>query len=276
MLQQNVEEEYTSLYSIIGLLIPVRRRRKFSFETITTSVQIGISSLHSITSLPWWCTFAASTIFVRISLFPLVRFHLLSLRKIAGAMPDLNVLTALFSDKLKSIVKSPIVDKLNVFKTYFDGVRASLIVNEVSIFRTLMYPLINLSLFITFVRSLKDMVNSDKYDMDTGGFSWFKDLSAKDSTFVLPITALSITYCSLELAFRSSNPGKLVLMFKDFAQSFLILSLPFVAQLPAGVFCYWIPSSLFAMGQTALLRNVSVLKFLKIPPPISKPPGVPS
>jgi len=39
-----------------------------------------------------------------------------------------------------------------------------------------------------------------------------------------------------------------------------------VLNLPAGVFCYWIPSSMAGAAQSLLLRSPAGLKLLRLPP----------
>jgi YidC/Oxa1 family membrane protein insertase len=78
---------------------------------------------------------------------------------------------------------------------------------------------------------------------------------------------------SLELSLHPH--GKLILYIKDILQSILIFSIPLVIPLPAGIFCYWIPSGMFSISQTLLLRNPAFRKFLKLPLPV-KPPDLKS
>ena len=44
---------------------------------------------------------------------------------------------------------------------------------------------------------------------------------------------------------------------KDVFQTLLLMSVPFVTQLPAGIFAYWIPSSLAGILQTYGVRTLS-------------------
>lgn len=62
-------------------------RRKLASDVIITIpqvIQTYITTLHSFTGLPWWATFATSTLAVRLSLLPLVRLQIINSSKIAG------------------------------------------------------------------------------------------------------------------------------------------------------------------------------------------------
>eukprot|EP01037_Dinobryon_pediforme_P030582 gene30582-34711_t len=49
--------------------------------------------------------------------------------------------------------------------------------------------------------------------------------------------------------------AKTVLAFKDVIQSTILLMIPFVIQLPAGVFFYWIPSHATGFAVSFLLKR---------------------
>ena len=102
-------------------------------------------------------------------------------------------------------------------------------------------------------------------DMDTGGMLWFENLAIADPTYALPLIAIGSSYSALEFGFsnpsdRITDPnkgGRLQVTMKDIFQTLLIVSVPFVTQLPAGIFAYWIPSSLAGMVQTQGLRTLA-------------------
>ena len=50
-------------------------------------------------------------------------------------------------------------------------------------------------------------------------------------------------------------------------QTGVLVALPLTSLLPAGIFCYWIPSTLAITTQMLLLRQPAVLKLLNIPVP---------
>ena len=152
------------------------------------------------------------------------------------------------------------------------GVTASLKLHDFSILRMLSYPAANLSIFLTFIISIREMIKNDvslKYGFQEGGLLWFTDLSMKDDTFILPFLAITLSYTALDIAF-SNGKGKIFTYTKDFCQCITLLSIPFVIQLPSGIFFYWIPSSMFAITQSLLLRNDTFQKIMNIPT-VNKP-----
>lgn len=251
--------------------------RKISFDTnIMEPIQNSILSLHNMSGSPWWLTIVSSTLVVRTALFPLVRYQILASRKLGKAIPEVNFLFQLFANRMAAIPSSQIQEKISVLSVFLNGVRACFVVHQVNTFELIFYPIVNFAIFASFVFSIRDLViNGDEsLNLTDGGIAWFYDLSEKDKTFILPMVALCSSYMAVEIAVSNSK-GKLILLFKDVLQSLLLLSAPFVHNLPAGVFCYWIPNSLFGIAQSLALRNPRFMKVFRIPPLPTKPPTKP-
>ena len=262
-----------------------RSRRYFTGEVVSSTIEITsvtsliqatLQSIHIHTGLPWWATFATSTALVRLGLFPLVRQQLLASRQLAGAMPELNFLYQLLKRRLVGLKPLHIVERLRILSIFVQGVNACLVLHSASVMTVVAYPLTNMAVFVTFVYSLRSMINGDfRSELQDGGFAWFYDLTQQDTSFLLPFVAISISYIALENSFLAGTTGgnqaRFLVLVKDIFQTLLLVSIPIVSSLPAGVFFYWIPSSLFGIGQTLLLRNAQFLKLVRIPPIISPP-----
>lgn len=248
-------------------IIPVMKRNFMDFPSISQAIQSVMQTAHTTYGLPWWATIAASTIFVRTSLFPLVKYQILASRKLSAAIPEISFLFQLTRNRLATIPLRNNPQRMEVLNTFVKGMRATFILHEVSFAEILLYPLVNLSIFVTFVYSVRDMVinGHNNLDLDEGGLWWFKDLSDKDRSYALPLLALAISYSGIELSL-GGKIGKILLTLKDIFQSLILISMPFVSSLPTGVFCYWIPSSVFGIVQSLALKNARFQNFFGIPP----------
>lgn len=113
--------------------------------------------------------------------------------------------------------------------------------------------------FVSYVYAVRGL-NADpavEASMRTGGLAWFTDLTAVDPYYVLPVTAIGLTYVSIERAWGFAP------WIKNLLQTLTLCTSPFVlSQLPSFVFMYWIPSAAFGLAQTTLLR-----RFLARPKP---------
>ena len=249
----------------MNLLLP-KQQRYFEIASLSVVplIQKSIELLHVNTGIPWWATFTLSTVMVRLSLVPLVRFQLITSNKLSKAVPELRFLWTLFSQRVKTPNLS-LDDKLAAVSIFRSGVSACFVVNNVSIVELLVYPIANATLFITFIYSLRDMVitKGDFFHMYDGGLFFCRDLTYMDKSFALPLLSMSASYFALEYSMHGSsgkgNRGMLIL--KDALQSLLVVMIPAVMQLPAGVFFYWIPSHFIGITQTYMLRQEHVRKY---------------
>lgn len=235
-------------------------------------IQQALTDFQAASHLPWWASIASATIIVRSAIFPLVRQQVLVSRQLAAAMPEINFLAQLLRTRFKQTHWTNINEQFQIVGVFLKGVNACIILHDVPVLQMLFYPLLNISIFATFVLSVRDMVQSSDIieAIETGGLFWFQDLSERDKTFVLPLIATSLSYYAIEYATATAK-GQMVVMFKDALQCVIILSLPVVTQLPGGVFCYWIPSSCFALTQSMVLRSPYFQKLMRIPQlPIKK------
>jgi membrane protein insertase Oxa1/YidC/SpoIIIJ len=236
--------------------------------TLPHVIQAAMTGMQSVTGAPWWVTIGLSTLFVRFSLVPLVRAQVVASRALGPALPEIRNLTHLLRQRQNSKSQGDAGRQLKYVSAFTSGVSACMKLYEVPTGRLIAYPLINMGIFITFVYSVRDMLaNATSMRLLDGGTLWFTDLASSDPTFALPFAALGLSYLGLELAFgRLEKPVGVGPFLKDFSQCMIILSTPFVVTLPAGVFCYWIPSSLFAIAQSQLLKSAYGQNLLKIPP----------
>jgi membrane protein insertase Oxa1/YidC/SpoIIIJ len=241
-----------------------------TINSIPTFIQAAVTTLQATTDAPWWATFGMSTLFARALVFPFVRSQVLSSRKLSAAMPEITFLVQLMKTRVKAIDAANITERIRVVPVFFKGVNACFKLNDVSKMQIFVYPFANMAIFMTFVYSLRQMIVDDGNMFIHGGMLWFPDLAARDATFALPLMAVSLTYLATEVSFSSAQPGvapsSVSVFLKDTIQSFMVLSVPVVSVLPAGVFCYWIPSTLFGMLQTQLFRSNAGSKLLGLPP----------
>jgi YidC/Oxa1 family membrane protein insertase len=250
------------------------QKRQFGTDFhIMSTVQDSLIQIHQFTQLPWWGTIAASTVGLRLAMIPLVRRQILTSHKLAAATPEINYLYQLLSNRLLSIPKSNVVEIAQVFNVFFKGVSAAMKLNQVSVLEIVSYPLLNATIFLTFILSLRDLFEQapGNLNLENGGLSWFTDLTEKDKSASLPFLSVLLSYSAIEIAFGTAVKGRIAILFKDTFQSILILSLPLLCGVPAGVFVYWIPNSCFSIFQTLALRNPQMMKLLRLPtPPFQK------
>lgn len=247
-------------------------RRRF----VTEVVQQSLCTAHTLTGMPWWATMASSTVILRVSLFPLIRMQILAFQKLQEASSDLNSLNHLFKTRVKFIqatqtsLFSSLEGRNQLLRTaqsYISGLQACRILHEIPVSHILAPPFVNIGIFATFTYSMRKMISAvPSLGLEDGGMMWFTNLTVPDPTFTLPIVSIVLTSASVHYSLKKSSRKVLMIRyFRNFVQTGLIVSIPFVIQFPAGVFCYWIPSTVTRIAQQYLLENEKFRNLMTLP-----------
>ncbi|ODQ53840.1 hypothetical protein SAICODRAFT_41386, partial [Saitoella complicata NRRL Y-17804] len=218
----------------------------------------GVMELvHVGTGLPWWGTIAAVTIGLRFALFPLFVFVARHTGKLAAIKPKQEALT----NKLKRAkAEGDMVRQQEAsvaLQTLFKN-------NGANPFSSLLLPALQVPIMMSFFLALRAMANLPVPGFQTGGTQWFLDLTAADPYVALPCISAAITIGSLRMGPEVGHSTSTKTMSNVF-QLLAVLVIPFVANLPAAVFAFWIPNAAFGFCQAGLLRNPNVRKKLCIP-----------
>jgi tetratricopeptide (TPR) repeat protein len=156
-------------------------------------------------------------------------------------------------------------------------------------------PLLQLPVFITAMASIRSMALQRWPGFDTGGTAWFPDLTAPALDFttlstpmgmagvVLPLTVAVAMYANIDAAFGSytqrnaaskntssgstnkNSPSVMVYVMGKvrLALEWAVIPLFITSlQLPHGAVCYWVTSSLYALGQNYTLKVAAVRQML--------------
>ncbi len=251
----------------------------FMAMTPLEAVQSNLLAAHSALGGPWWSTLVVVTLGFRCALIPITVMQMRTMNALSSGPvgKHLSLLGKLYSNDLK---KNP-EDRAKLTKMYVQGYRKIFKLFDVNPFKVIAVPLTQIAFLATYIVATRDLITSGAIDLSDQGLFWFANLADRDPTLILPMAAVGLTYTSLEYSFGRTvlKPDEPVtLRFGDVVrevfQSILVFSVPLIAQLPAGVFMYWIPSSLFGMAQTFALRQPGVRSALGLNQPVASPKPV--
>lgn len=246
----------------------------FVYDSVPVQgMQAALEAVHATTGLPWWASIALSTLAFRAALLPVVRYQARALARLAGAGPMLAALNQALSQRLDKIRPGDVTSTTEACRAYAGGCSAALKAQRVSLAAAVASPLVQLPVFVTFALANRRMIDTAVPGLDSGGVWWFEDLTEADPLLLLPLACLGSTYLNLELGFARLHESQTVLRFiKDNLQLFLILGAPLTSTLPAGVFVYWLTSSLCGHAQHFALKSPAVRAALGFPPMLLAPP----
>ncbi|KAG5179146.1 hypothetical protein JKP88DRAFT_264347 [Tribonema minus] len=122
--------------------------------------------------------------------------------------------------------------------------------------------------------SQKSMGNMGR--MLSGGYSWFLDLNALDTTYQLPgMAGLALLVTVLTIPVDTANPAGSILASKVYGVPVAKLAMGggmaallavFGSWMPAGVLVYWVANNTFGATQALLLRSGTIRTALNLPP----------
>ena len=145
------------------------------------------------------------------------------------------------------------------------GIRAVMKKYNTRPIQTVMGGIAYIPIFVVMAYSARDMVRSGNVaGLDSGGLSIWKNLMEMDSTYVLPALAALSTYGNLEMSARTKS-GLWTELLRA-GQYGVILAFPFVANLPQGVFFYWLGSSWSSLAQHIAMNNANFRKRIGLQP----------
>ena len=222
------------------------------------TIQKLLLKAHDILGLNWWATIAICTIGFRTSLIPLAVMQLKTSRRMfTGATPAMFAHLTTLTTREINAAKGDFMKQRETLRLWIKGAWRLKQHGNIKIWKLLAVPMIQFPVFIWYVSANRDLVNSNMaqyWGLHEGGMLWFPDLNRTDPTFILPVTAVGLTYLSIEMGWSFAP------MIRNILHTGLVVSSAFIlSQLPAGVFMYWIPSTLFSLGQGAAFRRLATM-----------------
>ncbi|KAM5272122.1 cytochrome c oxidase assembly protein COX18, mitochondrial [Ctenodactylus gundi] len=107
---------------------------------------------------------------------------------------------------------------------------------------------------------------SIREQLATGGALWFPDLTALDSTWILPISVGVINLLIVEIfALQRIEMSRFQTYVTYFVRAVSVLMVPVAATVPSSLVLYWLCSSLMGLSQNLLLRSPGFRRLCRIP-----------
>ncbi|KAI8337637.1 60Kd inner membrane protein-domain-containing protein [Chlamydoabsidia padenii] len=217
-----------------------------------------LEAVHVTMGLPWWASIAAATVIVRTALLPLI----IKLQRNNARLMNINPEVTRIMNNLKTAQAEG--DAVATGK-YSHEISDLFKKNQCHPMKSLGLPLVQMPVMISFFMALRAMAELPVPGMTEGGMSWFTDLAAKDPYYVLPAVSAAGMLLVLEAGTEAGAATPQSKGMKNFMRGITVLTVPFTAWMPSGVFVYWITSNMFSIGQILALKSPSVRSALNIP-----------
>ncbi|KAF6129492.1 cytochrome c oxidase assembly factor COX18 [Phyllostomus discolor] len=107
---------------------------------------------------------------------------------------------------------------------------------------------------------------TQKEQLATGGVLWFPDLTALDSTWILPVSVGVINLLIIEIfALQKIGMSRFQTYATYFVRAVSVLMIPVAATVPSSIVLYWLCSSFMGLSQNLLLRSPRFRQLCRIP-----------
>lgn len=212
-----------------------------------------IQNIHEYTGLPWWAAIMLNTFIIRGALLPLIRQQQWAAFRMVQAQPDLQAVSELIKNDPRMTPDEKAARMRAVFTKH-----------QVTPFSMFKVALVQFPIFISCFIGLKQMAETHP-TLATGGLFWFTDLTAPDTTYILPaaMTVLNIGILRLGDGQPQHEQMKIV---KNVFSGAMLLFFPFVMSFPTLFFMHWGTMSTLSLAQSLVMRNNAARSVLGLPP----------
>jgi membrane protein insertase Oxa1/YidC/SpoIIIJ len=232
----------------------------------------ALEAAHATSGLPWWATVACGAVAVRAALFP---FTVKQAK--AGALLNTAIARARDRDGKPPRDVRSVLAAASELRRATDGVSLGWLIGG---------PLIQLPTFVLAVMSVRRLVADDAVaakGLETGGILWFSDLTqvavhVDTATApmgvhgaILPVAVAGALFANINNAWGgAAEKSKPALAMKLFMEWLTVPTLLIGLTLPQAVHVYWLPASLTALAQGAIMRTGAARKALGIDPKFAR------
>ncbi|WFD31068.1 hypothetical protein MSPP1_002099 [Malassezia sp. CBS 17886] len=228
-----------------------------------------LDSTQFLTSLPWWATIVLVTCGIRLSIAPLLVYVQGNSIRLSNIQPQMQGM-------MQDLEYAKSTGNQQEMQAAAVRVRKLMTDNNCSPFRSLLLPVVQMPIFLSFFFALDGLAKAKLPALTTGGFAWISDLTVADPYYVLPITSSLMTLLVLETGAETGTTGMnqtpQARMVKNVLRAVTVLAAWFVSGFPAAVLLYWTTTNTFSLVQLLALRTRSMKRLLRLPERIQHPP----
>lgn len=227
-----------------------------------------LDSAQYYSGMPWWMTIIVVTCGIRLAIAPLLVNVQGNSIRLANIQPKMQeMMSDMEYAKATGNQQQMQVAALRVRKLLAD--------NNCSPFRSLLLPVVQMPIFLSFYFALDGLAKSKLPSLITGGVAWFPDLTTYDPYYILPVASSVMTLLVLESGAETGTTGMnqtpQARMVKNVLRGVTVIAAWFVSEFPAALLLYWTTTNAFSFIQLCVLRTRFMKRLLKLPEKIEHP-----
>ena len=229
----------------------------------------ALASLHEASGLPWWATISGVTVGLRLALLPFTLKQRQALSALQIVTKEVRGRRDAGGEAAEGEGSLQVWSEAARLWTRRARTEAGF-VGPVWLFTPIFA---HLPCFVAMMLTVRHMASTPTYGFDSGGALWFRDLTLPafelasytapmgPAGAILPGTLVLLYHYSIQQTFShprdkpASESTATDLVLRTFLEWLTIPLLLVGLQVPHGIFCYWLTSSLFNIAQVPILRS---------------------
>ncbi|XP_064141787.1 cytochrome c oxidase assembly protein COX18, mitochondrial isoform X3 [Loxodonta africana] len=259
------------------------------YEAVAASAPVRgaeevLLSAHAASGLPWWGSILLTTVALRGAVtLPLAVYQHYILAKVENLQPEIKSIASHLTQEVTVCANQLGWSKRVARLTYLKHMRR--LVSELYVrdnchpFKATVLVWIQFPTWIFISVALRNFSMgaahsegnyytsfSVQEQLATGGVLWFPDLTALDSTWILPISVGVINLLIVEIfALQKIGISHFQKYVTYFVRGISVLMIPVAATVPSSVVLYWLCSSFMGLSQNLLLLSPGFRRLCRIP-----------
>ncbi|XP_077606361.1 cytochrome c oxidase assembly protein COX18, mitochondrial isoform X2 [Crocuta crocuta] len=235
--------------------------------------------VHTATGLPWWACIALTTVALRGAVtLPLAAYQHYILAKVENLQPEIKNIARHLNQEIAVRANQLKWSKRVARLTYLKNMRR--LVSELYVrdnchpFKATVLAWIQFPMWIFMSVALRNFstgaTHSEGFSVQeqlaNDGVLWFHDLTALDSTWILPVSVGVVNLLIVEIfALQKLGMSRFQTYITYFVRAVSVLMIPVAATVPSSIVLYWLCSSFMGLSQNLLLRSPKFRRLCRIP-----------
>ncbi|XP_008495676.2 cytochrome c oxidase assembly protein COX18, mitochondrial [Calypte anna] len=239
-------------------------------------VEDGLTALQEASGLPWWAAIVCGAALLRTAVtLPLAAHQGRLLAKLENLQPEIKKLAEQLryevSVRGKQVGWSDKVARFH-FKKNLRRILTELYIRDnCHPFKATLLVWVQVPMWVCVSLALRNCSLGATHpavqeQFSAGGALWFTDLTAPDSTWILPVSLGLVNLLIVEIfASQKKEVSRFQKLATNFFRMVSVVMIPVAATVPSSMALYWVSSSLLGLSHNLLLRSPTCRRLCCIP-----------
>ncbi|NWQ93254.1 COX18 protein, partial [Burhinus bistriatus] len=236
----------------------------------------GLVGLQAATGLPWWAAIACGAALLRTAVtLPLAAHQGRLLGKLENLQPEIKKLAEHLryevSVRGKQLGWSEKVARFHFKKNLRRIITELYIRDNCHPFKATLLVWVQIPMWVCVSLALRNCSvgatgSEVQEQFSAGGALWFTDLTAPDSTWILPVSLGLMNLLIVEIfASQKMEVSRFQKLATNFFRAVSVVMIPVAAAVPSSMALYWLSSSFMGLSHNLLLRSPTFRRLCCIP-----------